>query len=113
MSPHPSPTRLFPSSPTRRSSDLGEQVTDLLPTGAHVLVLHETATTPLTAADLPESGTIALVVGPEGGLTEGELEMFAGTPGAQQVLLGREVVRTSTAGPAAIAVLNEIGRAHV
>lgn len=89
----------------------GEQVTDLLPAGAHVLILHETATTPLTAVDLPESGTIAVVVGPEGGLTEAELEMLARVPGAQHVLLGREVVRTSTAGPAAIAVLNaRIGR---
>ena len=89
----------------------GEEITDLLPTGAHVLVLHETATTPLTAADLPESGVIAVVVGPEGGLSEGELEMFTRAPGAQQVLLGPEVVRTSTAGPAAIAVLNaRLGR---
>jgi len=97
--------------PELRGFARGEQVTDLLPAGAGVLILHEAATTPLTAAELPETGTIAVVVGPEGGLTDGELEMFARIPGAQQVLLGREVVRTSTAGPAALAVLNaRLGR---
>lgn len=84
----------------------GAEVTDLIPDGAHVLVLHETATLPLTAVDLPQEGTIAVVVGPEGGLTTDELHLLTSRPNSHAVLLGREVVRTSTAGPAAIAVLN-------
>jgi 16S rRNA (uracil1498-N3)-methyltransferase len=65
-------------------------------------VLHEAATTRLTRADLPDTGEITLVVGPEGGITDQELEAFgAATP----VRLGAEVLRTSTAGVAALAVL--------
>jgi 16S rRNA (uracil1498-N3)-methyltransferase len=53
---------------------------------------------------------IALVVGPEGGLSPAELELFAAA-GAQIATLGRNVLRTSTAGPAALAVLNSrLGR---
>ena len=72
-----------------------------------VLVLDPTATTPLTAVELPESGSIHLVVGPEGGISEREFEFIGGT----RVRLGAEVLRTSTAGPAALAVLNaRLGR---
>ena len=69
---------------------------------AHVLVLHEAATTPLTSLPLPADGEVALVVGPEGGLTEDELETLGGTA----VRLGPTVLRTSTAGAAAVAVLS-------
>lgn len=73
----------------------------------YVLVLDPTATTPLTAVDLPESGSIHLVVGPEGGISEREFDLIGGT----RVRLGAEVLRTSTAGPAALAVLNaRLGR---
>ena len=72
-----------------------------------VLVLDPTATTPLTAVELPESGSIHLVVGPEGGISEREFDLIGGT----RVRLGAEVLRTSTAGPAALAVLNaRLGR---
>lgn len=84
----------------------GADVIDLIPGGALVFVLHETAALPLTAVDLPEQGTIAIVVGPEGGLTTDELHLLTSRPDSHAVLLGREIVRTSTAGPAAIAVLN-------
>lgn len=80
------------------------------------LVLHETADAFL--AGLPErSGApwaraerIVLVVGPEGGIAPGELEVLTGA-GAQAVRLGPEVLRSSTAGPAALAVLSaSLGR---
>ncbi|WP_108251170.1 16S rRNA (uracil(1498)-N(3))-methyltransferase [Planctomonas deserti] len=48
---------------------------------------------------------IVLVVGPEGGIAPEELETLT-RAGATAVRLGPEVLRTSTAGPAAIAVLN-------
>ncbi|MEV6923154.1 16S rRNA (uracil(1498)-N(3))-methyltransferase [Dactylosporangium sp. NPDC051485] len=72
-----------------------------------VLVLHEEATSPLSAVALPSSGEITLVVGPEGGVAPEELSALGGTP----VRLGREVLRTSTAGAAAVAALSvRLGR---
>jgi 16S rRNA (uracil1498-N3)-methyltransferase len=45
------------------------------------------------------------VVGPEGGISPEELERFEAA-GAERIRLGDTVLRTSTAGPAAIAVLS-------
>ena len=69
------------------------------------VVLHERARRPLAELDIPRSGTIAVVVGPEGGLTDGEVVAFRAA-GAQAVRLGAEVLRTSTAGAAALAALS-------
>jgi 16S rRNA (uracil1498-N3)-methyltransferase len=68
-------------------------------------VLHEEATVALSAVDLPATGEIALVVGPEGGVAAEELAAFAAA-GAVAVRLGPTVLRTSTAGAAALAVLS-------
>ena len=68
------------------------------------LVLHERARRPLTDLDIPRSGTVVVVVGPEGGLTDGEVVAFRAA-GATAVRLGPEVLRTSTAGAAAFAAL--------
>ncbi|WBU38930.1 16S rRNA (uracil(1498)-N(3))-methyltransferase [Homoserinibacter sp. YIM 151385] len=48
---------------------------------------------------------ILLVVGPEGGISPRELETLAAA-GARPMRIGGAVLRTSTAGPAALAVLN-------
>jgi 16S rRNA (uracil1498-N3)-methyltransferase len=69
------------------------------------LVLHEQARRPLAELEIPRTGTIAVVVGPEGGLTDGEVVAFRAA-GAQAVRLGAEVLRTSTAGAAALAALS-------
>jgi 16S rRNA (uracil1498-N3)-methyltransferase len=75
---------------------------------ATAFVLHEEASTRLTTVDLPSSGEIVLVVGPEGGISEAELAAF---DQATPVRLGREVLRTSTAGVAALSVLSaRLGR---
>ena len=68
------------------------------------VVLHEDAEVALADLEVPETGTIALVVGPEGGLADTEVAHFADA-GAHVVRLGPEVLRTSTAGLAAAAVL--------
>ena len=65
-----------------------------------LLVLHEDATTRL--AEVPLSGDVVLVVGPEGGISADELDALGGT----SVRLGRSVLRTSTAGAAAAAVIS-------
>jgi 16S rRNA (uracil1498-N3)-methyltransferase len=78
--------------------------------GRAPVVRHEEATVALSSVPLPDTGEIVLVVGPEGGITPDELAAFA-SAGAQTVRLGPHVLRTSTAGPAAIAVLSaRLGR---
>ncbi len=70
------------------------------------LVLHESARLPLAdvAVPLPGSGEILLVVGPEGGLTDDEVATLIAA-GAVAVRLGPTVLRSSTAGAAAAAVI--------
>jgi 16S rRNA (uracil1498-N3)-methyltransferase len=72
--------------------------------GARMLLLEPSATTPLTGIR-HDGRDLALVVGPEGGISPVELERLVAA-GAEPVRLGASVLRTSTAGPAAIAVLN-------
>ena len=71
------------------------------------VVLHEdrdARSAALASAELPPAGEIVLVVGPEGGVSPEELEAF-GAAGAGAYRLGRSVLRTSTAGTAAVALL--------
>lgn len=81
-----------------------ESVASLLAEADVALVLHEDGTGLLGDLTVPQTGTIVLVVGPEGGLAPDELETFAAA-GAHVVRLGDEVLRTSTAGVAAVAAL--------
>jgi 16S rRNA (uracil1498-N3)-methyltransferase len=74
-----------------------------------ILVLEPEATTRLTEVPL-DGARITLVVGPEGGIAPRELDALL-SAGAFLVRLGPEVLRTSTAGPAALAILNgRLGR---
>ncbi|CAI9407289.1 16S rRNA (uracil(1498)-N(3))-methyltransferase [Nocardioides sp. T2.26MG-1] len=68
------------------------------------VVLHEEASLPLASVEITNTGRIVVVVGPEGGLTPEEVEAFTAA-GAVPVRLGAEVLRTSTAGVAAVAAL--------
>jgi 16S rRNA (uracil1498-N3)-methyltransferase len=81
-----------------------EQAVALVAGADLAVVLHEEATTPLAAVPVPTAGTVVVVVGPEGGLTDAEVAGFAAA-GAHVVRLGDEVLRTSTAGVAAVAAL--------
>jgi 16S rRNA (uracil1498-N3)-methyltransferase len=79
---------------------------------ALLVVLDPLSDLPFTDAptDDVDARDIVLVVGPEGGISPGELDVLyaAGATGAR---LGSTILRTSTAGPAAIAVLNaKLGR---
>lgn len=69
-----------------------------------VLLLDPTASVRLSALE-PDGRDVVLVVGPEGGIAPEELDRLVDA-GAERVLLGDTVLRTSTAGPAAIAVLS-------
>lgn len=81
-----------------------EEVVALVASADLAVVLHEAASVPLAGVEIPASGRVVVVVGPEGGLTEEEVAAFANT-GAVVVRLGSEVLRTSTAGVAAVAAL--------
>jgi 16S rRNA (uracil1498-N3)-methyltransferase len=77
---------------------------------AAALVLHEEAEALLSTVELPAAGEIALVVGPEGGIAPEELAVFVAA-GATAVRIGDAVLRTSTAGAAAVAALSvRLGR---
>jgi len=81
------------------------EVCGLLAEADLAVVLHEQARRPLAGLQIPTVGTVAVVVGPEGGLTDGEVVAFRAA-GAEAVRLGPEVLRTSTAGAAALAALS-------
>lgn len=89
----------FPEVPPMASTD---QVCERIGTASVALVLHEDATTPLP--DLSGARDVLLVVGPEGGVSPEEITAFTAA-GATPVRLGAEVLRTSTAGVAAVAAL--------
>jgi 16S rRNA (uracil1498-N3)-methyltransferase len=76
---------------------------------ALALVLHEQAQHPLAGLALPPCGEVLVIVGPEGGVAPEELSAFIAA-GAVAVRLGSNVLRSSSAGPAALAVLSAAGR---
>jgi 16S rRNA (uracil1498-N3)-methyltransferase len=69
-----------------------------------VLVLDPTAEVGLASVKLPAQASVALVVGPEGGISPAELTALQ-QAGATRVHLGASILRTSTAGMAAVAAL--------
>jgi len=77
---------------------------ELLAGAALPVVLHEQAELPLSGVTVPSAGDVVLVVGPEGGISADELQTFE-SAGAAAYRLGPTVLRTSTAGVAAAAVL--------
>nr|WP_274635604.1 16S rRNA (uracil(1498)-N(3))-methyltransferase [Microbacterium bovistercoris] len=75
---------------------------------SHVIVLEPTGEVRLSAVAIdPAQGEVVLVVGPEGGIAADELALLADA-GATIAALGDTVLRTSTAGPAALAVVSTI-----
>jgi 16S rRNA (uracil1498-N3)-methyltransferase len=85
------------------------------------LILHEDAVDTLpqvvrswrsgaSASDDGPPARIVMIVGPEGGMSVAEVQAFL-AGGARTALLGRHVLRSSTAGPAAVVLLSqELGR---
>jgi 16S rRNA (uracil1498-N3)-methyltransferase len=87
-------------------SDLAttRNATDRVAAASLAVVLHEEATSSLAAVEVPDRGEVVVVVGPEGGLTDEEVAAFTAA-GGHAVRLGSEVLRTSTAGVAAVSAL--------
>jgi 16S rRNA (uracil1498-N3)-methyltransferase len=76
---------------------------------ALTVVLHEEAVEPLAGIELPQAGDVLVVVGPEGGISPRELEALT-SAGGRPVRLGTTILRSSSAGPAALAVINAATR---
>ncbi len=76
---------------------------------AAAYVLHEDATASLAAQQVPDYGEVLVIVGPEGGITPEEVAALEAA-GAVTVRLGPTVLRSSSAGPAALAVLSAAAR---
>ncbi|WP_404447434.1 16S rRNA (uracil(1498)-N(3))-methyltransferase [Microbacterium marinum] len=74
---------------------------------SRMLVLEPTGATALTSVELDPADPrdIVLVVGPEGGISAEELAQLRDA-GVESVRLGDTVLRTSTAGPVALALVN-------
>jgi len=85
------------------SAELAERLREVAAHGLAV-VLHEEAERPLSGLTPPPGGDVLLVIGPEGGIAGEELELFQAA-GAVPAVLGPTILRTSTAGVAAAAVL--------
>lgn len=79
-----------------------DEVAALLRVADLGVVLHESASAPLSTLAVESAASVVLVVGPEGGIAPEELDAF---DGATACRLGPTVLRTSTAGVAAVAAL--------
>ncbi|GAB3875779.1 hypothetical protein GCM10029964_020880 [Kibdelosporangium lantanae] len=77
-----------------------------LVSGVTALVLESTAPR-LSDVTLPDKGDIVLVVGPEGGISDDEIEALTAA-GAQAVRLGPSVLRASTAAAVALGALGAL-----
>lgn len=82
---------------TRELAELGQTV-------SRALVLESGITTRLTEIEIPRQGDILLIVGPEGGITDEELDTLTNA-GATAIRLGPTVLRTSTAAAVALGAI--------
>ena len=86
------------------TADVVERVRATVVGGGTALVLHEAAGLRLASMRLRPDGEVLLVVGPEGGISDEERTAFEDA-GALSARLGPSVLRTSTAGTVAAAVV--------
>jgi len=82
-----------------------EKIAAEIPNYDLAIVLHESAVEKLSAAVTPGAKKVLLIIGPEGGLSDEELTLFANA-GAKIAHMGRPVFRSAHAGMAALSALN-------
>jgi 16S rRNA (uracil1498-N3)-methyltransferase len=83
-----------------------QKALQLFSTFDQVLVCHESATNKVSEIVKSAKKTL-IIIGPEGGLTNEELELFANA-GAKVIKLGRPVLRSAHAGIAAISAVSAL-----
>jgi 16S rRNA (uracil1498-N3)-methyltransferase len=86
------------------TAEVAALLREAVSSGGTAIVLHEAASLRMASLRVPTSGDVVLVVGPEGGITDDERATFE-TAGALSARLGPSVLRTSTAGTVAAAVI--------
>ena len=69
------------------------------------IVFHESATMKVSEIVAPGCKKVAIIIGPEGGLTDEEIDTFAAA-GAKVALMGRPVLRSAHAGLPALSAVN-------
>lgn len=79
-------------------------VEEVVARGGIAAVLHESATEAFAALPFRSTDEVLLVVGPEGGMDDREIERLTAA-GATPVILGPTVLRTSTAGAVALGAI--------
>jgi len=90
--------------PLATTAEVVALVTAAAASGGTALVLHEAASLRMSSIRLQRTGDVVLVVGPEGGISDDEKAAFEAA-GALSARLGPSVLRTSTAGAVAAAVV--------
>ena len=95
-----------PVYPVVNSKLLAKQIASIVQDGGVAWVLDAAGTITVGDAMLPPSNSaddkeLLIIVGPEGGISGSELQLFQDA-GAQLVRLGPHIMRTSTAGPIAV-----------
>ena len=87
------------------------EITEQISASDCILVFHESANEKFSDLDISQSASsIYLVIGPEGGITDTELEIFK-SKGGKLVRLGEPVLRSAHAGFAALAsIQTKLGR---
>jgi len=86
------------------------KVVELIAQHDLVLVFHESATNKISeivTRKYFESKNIMIIIGPEGGITNEEIELFK-SAGAKVALMGRPILRSAHAGLAAISAVNAL-----
>ncbi|RMI32916.1 16S rRNA (uracil(1498)-N(3))-methyltransferase [Nocardia stercoris] len=90
-----------------RTADLLDLVRTVKADNGIVAALHESGTSRFTELPFARADRIVLIVGPEGGLADAELDALRDA-GADIVLLGPTVLRTSTAAAVALGALGAL-----
>lgn len=86
------------------------KVLELIAHNDLVLVFHESATSKVSeivTRKYQDSKNVLIIIGPEGGITNEELELFK-SAGAKVALMGRPILRSAHAGLAAISAVNAL-----
>jgi 16S rRNA (uracil1498-N3)-methyltransferase len=90
-----------------------KELTSLFSTSTRALVLHEEGAQPISSVLTPADAVheeIFLIIGPEGGITPEEIQLFQ-SAGAEEVRLGEPILRSAHAAIAGLAAVQAlIGR---